>query len=158
MIEKINIENLPYRKCVGMMLLNDKNEIFIGKRIDNRVGGWQMPQGGIDDNEDPEQAVIRELQEEIGTDKVEILTRTKNSHYYDLPEILVPKLWSGKYRGQQQVWFALRFLGNEADINLNYHHVAEFSEWKWANREEVVSLVVDFKRDLYREVMKELIS
>ncbi len=149
-------EDLPYRMCVGIMLLNKENKAFIGKRIDTRVSGWQMPQGGIDENEDIEIAVFRELKEETGTDNATIIARTKDYHYYDLPDELLPRMWNGKYRGQQQIWFALKFLGDDSEINLNQYQPAEFNEWRWEELSEIPNIIVDFKKQLYLDVIKEL--
>jgi putative (di)nucleoside polyphosphate hydrolase len=142
--------------CVGIMLLNKDNKAFIGKRIDTRVSGWQMPQGGVDENEDLDKAVFRELKEETGVDNAKIIARTKYYHYYDLPDELLSRMWNGKYRGQQQIWFALKFLGDDSEINLNQHQPAEFSEWRWEELSEIPNIIVDFKKQLYLDVIEEL--
>ncbi len=138
-----------------MMLFNRDGLIFVAKRIDMRSEAWQMPQGGIDDGEDARLAAKRELEEEIGTANAEIIAESRDWYYYDLPAHLVPKLWGGQYRGQQQKWFLMRFTGEDEDINIDTHH-PEFSEWKWVSVEELPSLIVPFKRDVYREVIAEL--
>ncbi len=145
---------LPYRPGVGIMLINEKKEIFAGRRIDSRSEAWQMPQGGIDRGETPLEAVLRELAEEIGTREIEILKESKEWFYYDLPAYLVDKLWRGRYRGQRQKWFAMRFLGEESDININTSH-PEFMDWKWVSSTELPNLIVPFKRELYINVLRE---
>ena len=150
------IARLPYRLGVGMMLLNAANEVFVGRRIDTSAEAWQMPQGGIDEGEDPRAAALRELAEEIGTDKAEILAETEGWLDYDLPAELVPKVWKGRYRGQRQKWYALRFLGTDSDIDLEAHH-PEFEAWKWVPMREVPGIIVPFKRDLYRRIVDSFI-
>jgi putative (di)nucleoside polyphosphate hydrolase len=144
--------DLPYRPCVGLMLLNRKGQVFVGKRIDQTVEGWQMPQGGIDAGEEPRQAAMRELKEEAGTDKAEIIGELDKWLTYDLPSHLVGIAFHGKYRGQRQKWFALRFLGKDSDIDL-YAHEPEFAEWKWVDMEALLPLIVPFKRDTYAAVI-----
>ncbi len=148
------VHMLPYRPCVGIMLLNAQGEVFVAKRIDSMAEAWQMPQGGIDDGEEVEAAALRELEEEIGTNKVTIVTQSHDWLHYDLPADLVPKLWGGKYRGQTQKWFVMRFLGKDSDINIATVH-PEFSEWKWVDRETLPDLIVPFKRDLYAQLVEE---
>ncbi len=148
--------DLPYRPCVGAMLVNNMRRVFVAKRADNPGNYWQMPQGGIDEGEDPLQAVLRELYEETGVDKVRIIAKSNHWRTYDLPNELVGKLWGGKYRGQRQMWFALQFLGEDSDINIRSHEIPEFSEWKWVSFEELVNLVVPFKKDLYEDILTEL--
>jgi putative (di)nucleoside polyphosphate hydrolase len=148
---------LPYRPCVGMMILNATNHVFVAKRIDTLAEAWQMPQGGIDEGEDPCTAVLREMEEEIGTSKAEILGESHEWLSYDLPEHLVPQLWSGKYRGQKQKWFCLRFTGSDSDINIATKH-PEFSEWKWVLPAQVPELIVPFKRELYQAIVEEFSS
>jgi len=149
-----NIDQLPYRPCVGLMLLNHRGEVFVAQRVDQRGEAWQMPQGGIDAGEDPRSAAFRELHEEIGTDKAEILAESAHWHRYDLPAHLIPKVWGGKYRGQAQRWFAMRFLGDDSDIDLEAHH-PEFRAWCWVSLERLPELIVPFKRDVYSKVMAE---
>ena len=150
------IEKLPYRPCVGVMLMNRDGEVFVGQRRDRDQEAWQMPQGGVDDGETPREAAIRELWEETGisADKVAILAETRDWIPYDLPHHLVPRLWKGRYRGQKQLWFLLRFLGTDADIDINTSH-PEFSRWTWLAPEELLDRIVPFKRDTYRRVIEE---
>jgi len=145
---KPTAENLPYRPAVGMMLLNRDGLVFVGKRIDQTQEAWQMPQGGIDDGEDPKTAALRELEEEIGTRNVELLREHPGWLLYDLPSHLVGEVWKGKYRGQKLKWIALRFLGRDSEINVATSH-AEFSEWRWFKSADVLGVVVPFKRDVY---------
>jgi len=137
-----------------MMLLNARNEVFVAKRIDMTSEAWQMPQGGIDEGEVPRTAALRELMEEIGTDKASILGESNGWLTYDLPIHLVPKIWGGKYRGQEQKWFVLRFEGSDADINIATEH-AEFSEWKWVPMPSLPDVIVPFKRALYEQIVAE---
>jgi len=146
-------EDLPYRPCVGALLLNPKGEVFVGQRIDTTMEAWQMPQGGIDPGEHPRDAVFRELKEEIGTDKAEIIAETEDWLTYDLPPELVGKVWRGRFRGQKQKWFVLRFLGTDDDINLNTPH-PEFRAWKWMPFEQLPEVIVPFKRGIYEELVR----
>ncbi|MBY0355855.1 MAG: RNA pyrophosphohydrolase [Rickettsiales bacterium] len=146
--------SLPYRMGVGLMLLNEHQQVFVGRRIDQRSEAWQMPQGGIDAGEDPRTAVFREMEEEIGTAQAEILAESDGWLDYDLPVHLVPELWGGKYRGQKQKWYLMRFLGRDADINLQTAH-PEFFEWQWANPQQLPQLIVPFKRELYQRILNE---
>lgn len=148
-------ENPSYRKGVGMILVNKDNKVFVAQRVDTRENAWQMPQGGIGRNEETDQAMLRELQEEIGTRNVEIIVKSKKWYRYDFPEDLAKKLWSGKYKGQEQLWYILRFRGEDKEININTHH-PEFRDWKWVDISEVSSLIISFKRDLYEEVIADL--
>lgn len=142
-----------YRRGVGLMLLNDQRQVFVARRID--VGeAWQMPQGGIDSGEDARHAALRELEEEIGTAKAEIIAESREWLSYDLPADLRARLWGGRYRGQMQKWFVLRFLGSDADINIKTKH-PEFTDWRWADNWDLPRLIVDFKRDVYIQVLKE---
>jgi putative (di)nucleoside polyphosphate hydrolase len=157
MLTPQEIAKLPYRPCVGMLLLNAEGKVFVGRRIDTAKEAdniWQMPQGGIDKGETPAQAALRELREEIGTDKAEILAESRHWLRYDLPDHLVGKVWKGRYRGQKQRWFALRFLGEDSDIDLATEH-PEFDAWQWVALEDVPGLVIPFKRDTYRAVVSE---
>jgi putative (di)nucleoside polyphosphate hydrolase len=144
--------DLPYRPCVGIMLFNDDRRVFVGKRIDQTVEGWQMPQGGIDPGETPRQAVLRELLEEVGTDKADIVAEMEQWLTYDLPPHLRGVAFHGRYRGQKQKWFALHFTGSDADINLTAHE-PEFSAFQWVGIEDLPALIVPFKRDTYRAVI-----
>lgn len=144
--------DLPYRPCVGIMLLNTDNQVFVARRIDQQVEAWQMPQGGIDAGEDPETAVFREMKEEIGTDNAEVVAVTEGWINYDLPDELVGKVWKGRYRGQTQKWFALRYLGPDSEIDIETDH-PEFDAWCWASFDDLAELVIPFKRDSYLQVM-----
>ena len=147
--------HLPYRPCVGIMLLNRDGKVFVGKRIDQTVEGWQMPQGGIDKGETPKQAVWRELLEEVGTDKAEIIAEMDAWVTYDLPQHLIGVAFHGKYKGQKQKWFALRFTGDDADINLTAHE-PEFSSFQWVEMDALAGLIVPFKRPTYEQVIAAL--
>lgn len=144
--------DLPYRPCVGIMLFNADGKVFVGKRIDQSVEGWQMPQGGIDKGETPKQAARRELQEEVGTDKAEIMAEMEDWVTYDLPERLIGLAFHGKYKGQRQKWFAMRFTGKDADIDLTAHE-PEFSDFQWVSLAELPGLIVPFKRETYKAVI-----
>ena len=144
-----------YRPAVGMMLINRENKVFVGQRCDNKEPAWQMPQGGIGPHEDTDQAMLRELQEEIGTRNVEIIVKSKVWYKYDLPKHLADRLWNGKFKGQKQIWYALRFRGADEDINIHTYH-PEFRAWKWVEKEEILELIIPFKRDLYTRVLHDL--
>ncbi len=146
-------KNLPYRKGVGMMVFNDNKKIFVGKRIDNQKA-WQMPQGGVDQNEDYETAARRELYEETGIQSIRIVQKSKGEYTYDLPEYLLGKIWKGKYRGQKQNWFLIKFLGPDSEINLN-QKFPEFNEWKWVDIKELPNMIVPFKKKLYLSIIQE---
>ncbi len=157
MLTAEQIAKLPYRPCVGVVLLNAERRVFIAKRIDaskDNPHAWQMPQGGIDKGEDPQQAALRELHEEIGTDKVEVIAESADWLRYDFPPELVEKVRRGRYRGQEQKWFAMRFLGSDSDIDLETEH-PEFSDWRWEDLERLPALTIAFKRDLYTEIVRE---
>jgi putative (di)nucleoside polyphosphate hydrolase len=147
--------DLPYRPCVGIMLFNADGKVFVGKRLDQTVESWQMPQGGIDTGETPQQAALRELKEEVGTKKAEIIAEMDDWVTYDLPDHLIGIALHGKYRGQRQKWFALRFTGKDSDIDLTTHD-PEFSSYRWVSLEELPALIVPFKRDSYRAVVAAL--
>ena len=147
---------LGYRPCVGVMLVNAEGKAFVGKRIDNKEGDWwQMPQGGVDKGEELERAMLRELKEEVGTKRrhLEIVARLPEELFYDLPPELVGTLWGGRYRGQRQSWFLVRFTGADSDIDLEAHEHPEFCEWKWVDPELLPELIVPFKREVYQTVV-----
>jgi putative (di)nucleoside polyphosphate hydrolase len=150
-------ETLPYRPCVGVMLVNRQGQVFVGQRIDSKEGdAWQMPQGGIDKGEAAEDALIRELGEETGisADLVDIIARSAEEHLYDLPDKLIGKLWGGKYRGQTQRWFLVRFKGEDGEIDIATDE-PEFNAWRWVEADQLVELIVPFKRPVYRAVVQE---
>ena len=143
-----------YRLCAGAMLFSRSGQVWVGQRIDT-PGAWQMPQGGIDAGEDPATAARRELVEEVGSDKVTLLAETAGWLRYDLPPELAAKAWGGKYRGQMQKWFAFRFLGRDADIDIHGVKKPEFDAWRWADIDELAALIVDFKRPVYEALIAE---
>ena len=149
------ISKLPMRQGVGIIVLNKNNEVFVGKRKDNPIDKWQMPQGGIDNNETPFKAMKRELAEETGIKNIEVLKEIENWLEYDLPPNLLGRIWKGKYRGQKQKWFIVKFTGNDNEINLNTVH-PEFIEWKWINYNLLTKVIVDFKKEVYRKLQIEL--
>jgi putative (di)nucleoside polyphosphate hydrolase len=150
-----NRRKLRYRKGVGAVLINSEGLVFVARRIDTPGDAWQLPQGGIDNSEKAREAVLRELAEEIGTAKAEIIAECKGWRRYDFPDELVGRVWGGKYRGQKQRWFALRFTGSDNDINLNADGHPEFDAWRWAPIEALPSLAVGFKRKLYENLVEE---
>ena len=152
-------DNLPYRPCAGVMLANRAGLVFVGQRLDSSADAWQMPQGGIDPGEAAEEAAIRELGEETGIHGglVEIIARSRTEHFYDLPDYLMGRMWDGKYRGQRQHWFLMRFMGEDSDVNIATAH-QEFRSWRWAELDELEALIVPFKRQLYRAVVEEFRS
>ena len=158
-----DLTNLPYRPCVGLMLVNGQGLVFVGRRIDTRgqpdEGGvyWQMPQGGIDEGEDLHTAAYRELTEETGVlpEHVTMLAQTKEELFYDLPDDLIGKLWKGQYRGQRQHWVLARFGGDDSHIQLDAHDPVEFEEWKWVEPDLLPDLIVPFKKRVYRTVLEE---
>ena len=144
-----------YRKCVGMMILNARNQILVGRRLDHPSGYWQMPQGGIDEDENPEEAVWREMDEEIGTNNAKLIKISDQWINYEIPrETLQTLPWGEKYIGQTQKWFAFRFTGEDIDINVGTEN-PEFSEWKWAKIDTIVDNIVPFKRNVYSKILKE---
>ena len=159
----IDKKRLPYRPCVGIMLLNRDGRVFAGRRADHdgepegRGTWWQMPQGGLDKGEEPEAAAARELAEETGVRSARFIARTRNWLTYDLPEALVGVAWEGRYRGQKQMWFAARFEGAESEIDIGPRdgHEQEFDAWRWVTLDELPTLVVPFKRDVYLSVIEE---
>ena len=150
----IPYQDRPYRPCVGIMLINQQGDIFGGQRLDNRAEAWQMPQGGIDEGEDVETACFREMREEIGTNKADILRLHPDWLNYDIPRPLADNLWSGAYRGQTQKWVALRFTGEDTDINIQTED-PEFISWQWLSPDELIQRAVPFKRDVYTNIMAE---
>jgi len=146
---------LPYRPCVGAVLFDRRGRVLVGQRVGSGGAdqGWQLPQGGIDEGETPRQAVIRELAEEIGTDKAEIIGETGESLRYDLPDELIGSRWDGRYRGQEVRWFALRFTGEDDDVDLTTYKTPEFMAWKWVDLEQLPGLAVPFKRAVYERVV-----
>ena len=146
------MSSLPYRPCVGIALFNDKGQVFVGERIDS-PGAWQMPQGGIDPGEDITTAAMRELGEEVGTQKAVIIEISDEKLRYEFPHDLPNTYLRENFRGQEQTWVALRFTGTPADINLDAHDPAEFQAWQWVELDRITDLIVPFKRDLYRQVI-----
>lgn len=153
-----DMDKLGYRPCVGVMLFNAHGHVFVGRRIDNKEGDWwQMPQGGIDPGEDARDCAVRELGEETGVQArhVEIVAQASETMRYDLPDELMGKLWGGRYRGQEQTWFAARFSGSDADIDLQSHQPPEFCDWKWVEPEQLPRLIVPFKQAIYARLVEE---
>jgi putative (di)nucleoside polyphosphate hydrolase len=148
-------KNLPLRIGVGIAVLNSENKVFVGKRKDNPFDKWQMPQGGIDLNESPVVALKRELKEETNIKNIEVLKEFNQWLEYELPENLIGKIWKGKYRGQKQKWFIVRFTGEEKEININTKY-PEFIDWKWIDMKLLPDLIVSFKRHIYKKVLIEL--
>lgn len=155
-------EALPYRACVGVALLNENNKVWVGQRIPKDIDKnseflWQMPQGGIDEGEDPLKAALRELYEETGVKSAELISEIPDWLAYDLPEELIGKALKGKYRGQKQKWFALRFTGIDSEVDLSPQgHPAEFQKWRWAHISELPDLIISFKRPVYQQLVLEL--
>ena len=148
-------KNLPLRSGVGIVVLNKTNKVFVAKRIDNQKNFWQMPQGGVDDGEDFLTAAYRELEEETSIKNVELITELDDFLTYYLPDRLLGIIWKGKYKGQKQKWFVVRFDGEEDEININTKH-PEFLEWKWVNIENLTDKIVEFKINVYKQIQSEL--
>ena len=149
------LNKLPMRQGVGIIVLNKDNKVFVGKRKDNPIDKWQMPQGGIDSNETPLNAMKRELEEETSITKIEVLKEIENWLEYELPPSLLGKIWKGKYRGQKQKWFIVKFIGDENEINLKTKH-PEFIDWKWIDYSLLPDVIVDFKKKVYMRLKVEL--
>ena len=151
----VSPKKLPLRSGVGIVVLNKNNQVFVARRIDNSKNFWQMPQGGVDKNEDYLDAAYRELEEETSIKNVDLVGELDGLISYELPKHLLGVIWKGKYRGQEQKWFVVRFLGNDSEININTDH-PEFCEWKWVELENITDLVVDFKLHVYEDVKKKV--
>tara|TARA_B100001250_G_C19558630_1_gene682319 strand:- start:152 stop:625 length:474 start_codon:yes stop_codon:yes gene_type:complete len=152
---KKKLHNLPLRNGVGIVVLNSTNKVFVGKRIDNPKNFWQMPQGGIDPGEEYFSAALRELKEETGIQNVELIKEIDETLTYELPSNLLGIIWKGKYRGQKQRWFIMRFKGNDSEINLKTHK-PEFLDWKWIDIDEITKVAVNFKLEVYSKIHKHL--
>tara|TARA_Y100000992_G_C21203319_1_gene461624 strand:- start:177 stop:653 length:477 start_codon:yes stop_codon:yes gene_type:complete len=152
---KKNFSKLPLRKGVGIVVLNKENKIFVAKRIDNPKNFWQMPQGGVDKNEDYLSAAFRELKEETSIQSVELIKEIDDMTSYELPDHLLGIIWKGRYRGQKQKWFLMKFNGKESEINLNTTH-PEFLDWKWIEINKITKLVVKFKLNVYKKIQEEV--
>ena len=150
-----NKQNLPLRSGVGIVVLNKENKIFVAKRIDNPKNFWQMPQGGIDKNENYYEAALRELREETSITSVELIKEIDKKYTYILPNNLIGIIWKGKFKGQVQKWFVMRFVGNESEININTKN-PEFLDWKWIDIDELPKIAVNFKLDVYKNIKKEI--
>ena len=148
---KKDLRNLPLRSGVGIVVLNKENKVFVAKRIDNPKNFWQMPQGGVDEGEDFLKAAYRELEEETSIKNVKLIKELDGTITYELPDRLLGLIWKGKYRGQKQKWFLMRFVGMDNEINIKTKH-PEFLEWKWVDLDKITDLVVDFKLHVYEEV------
>ena len=148
-------QKLPLRVGVGVIILNNKNQVFVGKRKDNPVNKWQMPQGGVDAGENFVTAMKRELFEETGIKNIQILKEIEGTFEYELPKNLLGIIWKGKFRGQKQKWFISRFIGDDSEINIKTEQ-PEFIEWKWIDMNELPNVIVDFKKEVYEKILKKL--
>ena len=148
-------KRLPLRSGVGIVLLNKENKVFVAKRIDNPKNFWQMPQGGVDDGEDYLSAAFRELEEETSVKNVKLIKEIEGTTSYELPDNLLGIIWKGKYKGQKQKWFLMRYIGKDEDINLNTKK-PEFMEWKWIDISRITEVVVDFKLEVYKELQEKI--
>ena len=148
-------KRLPLRSGVGIVLLNKENKVFVAKRIDNPKNFWQMPQGGVDDGEDYLSAAFRELEEETSVKKVKLIKEIEGTTSYELPDNLLGIIWKGKYKGQKQKWFLMRYIGKDEDININTKK-PEFLEWKWIDISKITEVVVDFKLEVYKELQEKI--
>ena len=154
-MDKKKLYNLPLRDGVGIVVLNKSNKVFVGKRIDNPKNFWQMPQGGIDPGENYLSAALRELEEETGIKNVKLIKEIDELLTYELPPKLLGIIWKGKYRGQKQKWFIMKFNGNDEEINLRTHK-PEFMDWKWINISDITKVAVDFKLEVYKKIQEHL--
>ena len=152
---KKNFSKLPLRKGVGIVLLNNKNKVFVAKRIDNPKNFWQMPQGGVDGGENYYEAALRELKEETSVASVELIQEIDKKLTYILPDHLIGIIWRGRFKGQTQKWFVMRFIGNESEININTKN-PEFLDWKWIDLEDLTKIAVNFKLDVYKHLRQEV--
>ena len=150
-----NFQKLPYRNGVGIVVLNNENKVFVAKRIDNPKNFWQMPQGGVDEGEDLLNAAYRELKEETSIFNVKLIKEIEDWTQYDLPSRLIGIIWKGRYKGQKQKWFIFKFLGNDTEINIKTKN-PEFLDWKWIEIGKITEIVVDFKKEVYQKVEKEI--
>ena len=149
------INERPYRPCVGLMVFNKVGDVFSGQRLDNPNDAWQLPQGGINDGENPIEAAFRELEEETSIKSVELIKELDGTLTYDLPDRLLGIIWKGKYKGQKQKWFLMRFIGNDSEININTSN-PEFLDWKWIDLDLITDVVVDFKHHVYKELKEKV--
>ena len=152
---KKNFSELPLRTGVGIVLLNEKNKVFVARRIDNAKNFWQMPQGGVDEGEDFLRAAYRELEEETSIKSVELIRELEGNIVYELPERLLGIIWNGKYKGQKQKWFLMKFVGEEKEINIKTKN-PEFLDWKWIDLDQITDVVVDFKLHVYQELKEKI--
>ena len=152
---KKNFSKLPLRKGVGIVLLNNKNKVFVAKRIDNPKNFWQMPQGGVDEDENYYEAALRELKEETSIASVELIQEINKKLTYILPDHLIGIIWKGRFKGQTQKWFVMRFIGNESEININTKN-PEFLDWKWIDLKDLTKIAVNFKLDVYKNLKEEV--